>query len=73
MCTFQCFKFMYLFIYYDFEAGIIINSFSKMDVQTTSVLFHSIAQLAILINLLNQDLLSVRINTNKIMGFLWTT
>jgi len=53
MCTFQCFKFMYLFIYYDFEAGIIINSFSKMDVQTTSVLFHSIAQLAILINLLN--------------------
>jgi hypothetical protein len=53
MCTVPSFKFIYLVIYYDFEAGMIINSFSKTDVQTTSVLFHSIAQLAILINLPN--------------------
>jgi len=53
MCTFQCFKFIYLVICYDFEAGMIINSFFKMDVQNPSVLFHSIAQLSILINLLN--------------------
>jgi len=73
MCIFPCFKVMYLIIYYDFGAGMIINSFSKMDLQTTSVHFHSITQLAILINLLNWDLLSVRINTNTIMGFLWAT
>jgi hypothetical protein len=53
MCRVPCFTFIYLVIYYDFEAGMIINSVSKMDVQTTSVLFHSIVQLAILINLLN--------------------
>jgi hypothetical protein len=52
MCTVPCFIFICLVIYYDFDAGMIINSFSKMDVQTTS-LFHSIAQLAILISLLN--------------------
>jgi len=48
----------------------IINLFSKMDVQTTSVLFHSIAQLGILISLLNQDLRSIRINSNTIFRYL---